>query len=114
MRTIIEAWADRTSELGKLPGVEQVFCFENRGKEIGVTLHHPHGQIYAYPYLTPRTATMLSRAREHRAATGRKLLREVLDAELRSRRRDVDEREHWVAYVAGHAHRPVGVTHAVR
>ena len=41
------------------PGVEQVFCFENRGEEIGVTLAHPHGQIYGYPYLTPRTAAML-------------------------------------------------------
>src|SRR3954454_17188307 len=41
VRTVIEAWADRTRELSALPGVEQVFCFENRGKEIGVTLHHP-------------------------------------------------------------------------
>ena len=107
MRTIIEAWADRTTELGALPGVEQVFCFENRGKEIGVTLHHPHGQIYAYPYLTPRTATMLRRAREHREATGRNLLRDVLDAELRSARRIIAESEHWVAYVPAAARWPV-------
>ena len=40
-----------------MPEVEQVFPFENRGKEIGVTLQHPHGQIYAYPFVTPRTAT---------------------------------------------------------
>jgi UDPglucose--hexose-1-phosphate uridylyltransferase len=40
-------------------GVEQVYCFENRGEEIGVTLSHPHGQIYAYPYVTPRTGRML-------------------------------------------------------
>ena len=54
-RTVIEAWADRTAALSALPGVEQVFPFENRGEAIGVTLHHPHGQIYAYPYVTPRT-----------------------------------------------------------
>jgi UDPglucose--hexose-1-phosphate uridylyltransferase len=53
VRTVMEAWADRTVELSRLAGVEQVFCFENRGEEIGVTLHHPHGQIYAYPYVTP-------------------------------------------------------------
>ena len=52
-RTVIDAWADRTAELGALPEVEQVFCFENRGQQIGVTLNHPHGQIYAYPYLPP-------------------------------------------------------------
>ncbi|MFM6939199.1 MAG: galactose-1-phosphate uridylyltransferase, partial [Rhodoluna sp.] len=45
VRTIIDAWADRTNELSAMPGVRQVFPFENRGQEIGVTLHHPHGQI---------------------------------------------------------------------
>ena len=50
---MIEAWADRTAALSALPGIEQVFPFENRGEAIGVTLHHPHGQIYAYPYITP-------------------------------------------------------------
>ena len=55
IRTVIEAWADRTRELSALPGVAQVFPFENRGEAIGVTLGHPHGQIYAYPFVTPRT-----------------------------------------------------------
>ena len=61
MRTIVEAWTQRTEALSALPGIEQVFVFENRGKEIGVTLHHPHGQIYAFPYVTPRTTAMLAR-----------------------------------------------------
>lgn len=114
MRTVVEAWADRTTELGAIPGIEQVFCFENRGKEIGVTLHHPHGQIYGYPYLTPRTATMLRQARAHREATGRNLLRDVLEAELRSGRRVVTESEHWVAYVPAAARWPVEVHLAPR
>ena len=59
-RTVIEAWACRTEALQSLPGVEQVFVFENRGKEIGVTLAHPHGQIYAYPFITPRTQKLLA------------------------------------------------------
>jgi len=46
VRTVLEAWADRTVVLGDMPGIEQVYCFENRGEEIGVTLSHPHGQIY--------------------------------------------------------------------
>jgi UDPglucose--hexose-1-phosphate uridylyltransferase len=58
-RTVVEAWAQRTGELSALPGVQQVFPFENRGEAIGVTLHHPHGQIYAYPYVTPRTNRLL-------------------------------------------------------
>jgi UDPglucose--hexose-1-phosphate uridylyltransferase len=59
VRTIIDAWTHRTDHLQSLPGVRQVFPFENRGQEIGVTLHHPHGQIYAYPYVTPRTNKLL-------------------------------------------------------
>ena len=114
MRTVIEAWADRTTALGALDGVEQVFCFENRGKEIGVTLHHPHGQIYAYPYVTPRTATMLRLAREHRERTGRNLLRDVLDAELRAGVRIILESTHWVAYVPAAARWPVEVHLAPR
>ncbi|WP_324649698.1 galactose-1-phosphate uridylyltransferase [Georgenia sp. H159] len=114
LRTVIEAWVDRTRELSALPGVEQVFCFENRGREIGVTLHHPHGQIYAYPYLPPRTAQMLGQARAHRARTGRNLLRDVLEAELRSGRRVVAESAHWVAYVPAAARWPVEVHLAPR
>ena len=48
-------YSTRVTELSATPGVEQVFVFENRGEAIGVTLHHPHGQIYAYPYITPTT-----------------------------------------------------------
>ncbi len=108
-RTVIEAWADRTLELSDLPGVQEVFCFENRGQEIGVTLHHPHGQIYAYPFVTPRTATLLRQAAAHRAATGGNLLRDVLEAEQRSGRRVVLRGEYWTAYVPAAARWPVEV-----
>ena len=114
MGTIIEAWADRTAALGALPGIEQVFCFENRGKEIGVTLHHPHGQIYAFPYLTPRTQALLAQARAHRERTGGLLGRDLLDAELRAGTRVVLETEHWVAYVPFAARWPVEVHLAPR
>jgi UDPglucose--hexose-1-phosphate uridylyltransferase len=114
MRTIVEAWADRTRALGELPGIEQVFAFENRGKEIGVTLHHPHGQIYAFPYLTPRTQAMLAQARAHAESTGRLLGRDVLDAELAHGERIVLESEHWVAYVPFAARWPVEVHLAPR
>ncbi len=71
VRTVIDAWAHRTEALSALPGVAQVFCFENRGQDIGVTLHHPHGQIYAYPYVTPRAAVMAAAARAVPRGSGR-------------------------------------------
>ncbi|MFJ9522566.1 galactose-1-phosphate uridylyltransferase [Kitasatospora sp. NPDC101801] len=98
-RLVLDAWTDRTAELSALPGVEQVYCFENRGAEIGVTLAHSHGQIYAFPFVTPRTVKMTARAEEHRAATGRNLSEDLLAAELADPVRVVLRGEHWTAFV---------------
>ncbi|MER5505884.1 galactose-1-phosphate uridylyltransferase [Streptomyces sp. NPDC002766] len=106
---VLDAWTDRTSELSHLASVEQVFCFENRGAEIGVTLGHPHGQIYAYPFTTPRTALMLRQLARHKEATGgENLFDHVLERELAGER-VVLEGEHWVAFVPYAAHWPYEV-----
>ncbi|GAA2546641.1 MULTISPECIES: galactose-1-phosphate uridylyltransferase [Streptomyces] len=108
-RLVLEAWTDRTSELSHLPSVDQVFCFENRGAEIGVTLQHPHGQIYAYPFTTPRTALMLRQVAAHKEATGgENLFDAVLEREL-AEERVVLEGEHWAAFVPYAAHWPYEV-----
>ncbi|MPZ97103.1 MAG: galactose-1-phosphate uridylyltransferase [Propionibacteriales bacterium] len=108
-RLVVDAWADRTTELGELDGVEQVFCFESRGKEIGVTLSHPHGQIYAYPYLTPRSSRMVDVAARYRKRTGGDLHTDVLAAEREARVRVVAESTHWTAFVPAAARWPVEV-----
>ena len=83
VRTVLEAWADRTQALSALPGTRQVYCFENRGEEIGVTLHHPHGQIYAFPFVAPRLAQMVAQAREYAAShDGGNLFDDLVAAEL--------------------------------
>lgn len=108
--TVLAALADRTATLATLPGVEQVFCFENRGVEIGVTLHHPHGQIYGYPYLTPRTIAMNRAARKHAETTGgRSLFGDVLAAERAAGDRVVLTNEHWTAFVPAAARWPFEV-----
>ncbi|MEV7992539.1 galactose-1-phosphate uridylyltransferase [Streptomyces sp. NPDC086077] len=108
-RLVLDAWTDRTSELSHLPSVEQVFCFENRGAEIGVTLGHPHGQIYAYPFTTPRTALMLRSLAAHQEATGgENLFDAVVERELAGER-VVLAGEHWVAFVPYAAHWPYEV-----
>lgn len=109
VRTVINAWTHRTAELSGIPGVSQVFIFENRGAEIGVTLHHPHGQIYAYPFTTPRTLTQLASAARHRERTGRELFADLLADELADGRRIVTRGRHWTAYVPCAARMPVEV-----
>lgn len=103
-RTIIDAWAHRTEALSQTPGVEQVFPFENRGVEIGVTLHHPHGQIYGYPHV-PKVMRGICDAVEHR---GSDLFQRILDAETASPRL-VLAGEHFSAFVPFAARWPVEV-----
>lgn len=103
-RTVIEAWADRTAALSALPGVEQVFPFENRGEAIGVTLPHPHGQIYAYPYITPRTTGLLASIERE----GADLFERILAFE-RASERVILSGEHWTAFVPFAARWPLEV-----
>jgi UDPglucose--hexose-1-phosphate uridylyltransferase len=99
LSTIADAWVDRTVELSRLPGVEQVFVFENRGEAIGATLHHPHGQIYAYPFVTSYTARALESAERWRAEHGGCLFCAQIESERGARVRIVAETERFVAFV---------------
>ena len=102
-RTVIEAWAHRTHALQQLPGVRQVFAFENRGEAIGVTLHHPHGQIYAYPFVTPRTRVAMERAHSQP-----RLFEDILEREAAGPR-VLYAGEHWTAFVPFAARWPLEI-----
>ncbi|MFJ3298826.1 galactose-1-phosphate uridylyltransferase [Streptomyces bacillaris] len=106
---VLAAWTDRTAALGALDQVTQVFCFENRGAEIGVTLGHPHGQIYGYPFVTPRTELMLRSAARHRAEHGGNLFDDVVAREEKDGSRIVLATDDWIAHVPYAAHWPYEV-----
>ncbi|MGV0746455.1 galactose-1-phosphate uridylyltransferase [Mycolicibacterium sp. XJ870] len=108
-RLVVSAWRHRTADLLSRNGIQQVFCFENRGEEIGVTLNHPHGQIYGYPYLTPRTEQMLRAAGDHRARNGTNLFADLLAHELADGERIVARTELFTAFVPFAARWPVEV-----
>jgi UDPglucose--hexose-1-phosphate uridylyltransferase len=99
LELVVQAWLDRSQALIKQSGVQQVFCFENSGADIGVTLDHPHGQIYAYPFVTPRSARMLTSVTEYRSHTGRNLFDDRLADELADGDRIVLRTECWTAFV---------------
>jgi len=99
VETVIGAWIDRTRALSEHDSIDYVFCFENRGEEIGVTLSHPHGQIYGYPFVPPRFYRMAEALERHRHRTGACLQCELLEAELNDGTRIVTQSERWVAYV---------------
>jgi UDPglucose--hexose-1-phosphate uridylyltransferase len=99
VRLVVDAWVDRTVALLARGGVEQVYCFENRGAEIGVTERHPHGQIYGYPYITPRTTRVLEALRQHERAHSSNLFDDILANEKDDTTRVVVKGEHWTAFV---------------
>jgi UDPglucose--hexose-1-phosphate uridylyltransferase len=109
VRTVVEAWADRTAVLGAMSGVRQVFCFENKGEEIGVTLHHPHGQIYGFPFVTPRTAQMLGQAHAYARGGHGNLFDDMVGSELSEGTRIVASNEDWTAFVPAAARWPYEV-----
>lgn len=99
LRTVGDALVDRTVEIGRIAGVEYVFCFENRGEDIGVTLSHPHGQVYGYPFVPPRMARALDVARRYRERTGGCVYCDVVDHELAAKERIVAETDNFVVFV---------------
>ncbi|MER1995182.1 MAG: galactose-1-phosphate uridylyltransferase [Arthrobacter sp.] len=109
VRTVVRAWVHRTAELSRLPGIEQVFIFENRGADIGVTLHHPHGQIYAYPFAAPRTLRQLEAVQSHFEETGSDLFQDLLDREQEEGTRVVVQGGRWTAYVPYAARMPIEI-----
>jgi UDPglucose--hexose-1-phosphate uridylyltransferase len=99
LELVIEVWADRYEVLGAGPDVAYVFPFENRGVEVGVTLHHPHGQIYAYPFVPPVPARALEQQRRHYEERGRGLLEELIASETATGERLIYRGEHAVAFM---------------
>lgn len=112
IRDLVEVWQDRFAELSRLPNVKYVYIFENRGAAIGVTLSHPHGQIYAYPFVPPVLVTELASERVHHRRTGRCLYCDILAGET-GERTVVDEGG-WLAFVPAFARFPYEVHLAPR
>lgn len=109
LRTVVEAWAFRTAELSAIDGLEQIYVFENHGQEIGVSLAHPHGQIYAYPFIAPKLEQELKHTEAYHERTGGNLLADIMRAEIDAGERVIMRNGSWVAYVPAAARWPLEV-----
>jgi UDPglucose--hexose-1-phosphate uridylyltransferase len=108
LERLAEVWTDRYRALSARPEIRYVFIFENRGEQVGVTLHHPHGQVYAYPFLPPVPALEL-----RPQPRGCRQCRLITD-ELASRRRVLISERAVVAYLPEYARWPFEVHVATR
>ena len=105
----MDLWAERTAALMARPEIRYVLVFESRGAEVGATIHHPHGQIYAYPFIPPSPAAELAVAAERGDVVGGEL-----EAELAAGERIVADLGGWVAWVPYASPYPYGLRIAPR
>lgn len=109
IQQLVRVWKDRYEELGRRPEIDYVFIFENKGESIGVTISHPHGQIYAFSYLPPRVERELANEAAHLKKTGRCLHCDILKRETEDKSRIVVESEHFLAVIPFYARYPYEV-----
>jgi UDPglucose--hexose-1-phosphate uridylyltransferase len=95
----VDLWTRRSAELAADPTIQYIYVFENAGAAIGVTMPHPHGQIYSFPYIPPYVETELRSAEEYLAAKSTCLYCDLLAGELAADQRIVEANDGFVAFV---------------
>ena len=109
IKAVIDLWTSRFKELGSLDYVKYVFIFENKGRIIGVTLDHPHGQLYAFPFIPTLIRKELASSKQYWRRTGTCLFCTIIQKEQKDEVRVVCENEDFICFLPFFAHWPYGV-----
>ncbi len=106
---LVRVWRHRFEHLEQHDFVKYVFIFENKGEAVGVTLHHPHGQIYAYPFVPPVALRELEQSEKYFADKGKCVLCTILEQELGFEKRIIAQNDGFAAYIPFFARYPFEV-----
>lgn len=106
---IVELWSDRFEEISKDKKIKYIFEFENRGEEVGVTMPHPHGQLYGYPFVPLKLKVELDSAKEYHEKTGECMICDMNKEEERFQKRIVCQNDSFIAYLPFFTDYPYGV-----
>ena len=87
IRELVDLWTDRFNELSKDEKIKYVFIFENRGAAVGVTMPHPHGQIYGYSYVPKKLEVELDSSKEYFNENGSCLFCDIIKNEVEFKKR---------------------------
>ena len=109
LEELIALWQNRHQVMAADTSVKYIFIFENRGEAVGVTMPHPHGQIYGYPFVPLKLVTQLQNCKTYYDTHQRPLLADMLATELADGRRLIFENTHFVAYIPYFTDYPYGV-----
>ncbi|WP_265445514.1 galactose-1-phosphate uridylyltransferase [Acetivibrio straminisolvens] len=106
---LVNLWIQRFNALKEDKRIKYIYMFENRGEMVGATIPHPHGQIYAYPFIPKRIELELESCREYQKRSNSCLICDMLKTETESRRRVVTENKDFSAFVPSFSECPYEV-----
>lgn len=109
LKKLVDLWIARYEALRQDKKIKYIFIFENRGEAVGVTMPHPHGQIYGYPFLPKKLELEVANAKQYRAQKGRCLFCDMLKAELDFGERIIFQNEHFTVFLPFFTEYPYGI-----
>lgn len=109
LEKLIDLWTERFVALSQEPNHQYIMIFENRGEECGVTMPHPHGQIYAYSWIPLKIRTELENCNTYHASKGSCMICDMNHAEIEFKKRVIYENEYFLAYIPFFTDYPYGL-----
>ncbi|HQM95670.1 MAG TPA: galactose-1-phosphate uridylyltransferase [Clostridia bacterium] len=109
LNELVKLWKERFAEISSFEKIKYVFIFENRGEAVGVTMPHPHGQIYGYPFIPKKLELELDACKEHMENTGRCLICDMNREEEKFSKRVIFENESFIVYLPFFSEYPYGI-----
>lgn len=109
IRKLVDLWCNRFIELSKYEKIKYIFIFENRGEVVGVTIPHPHGQIYGYSYIPLKIQRELESCKRYYEEKNECLICRINQEEISFKKRMVIENDHFLTYLPFFTEYPYGV-----
>ncbi len=106
---LVDLWIERFQAISSDPKIKYVFIFENRGEAVGVTMPHPHGQIYGYSFVPKKIELELASAREYKKEKGSCIFCDMRREELAAQKRIIFQDEHFTVFLPFFTEYPYGV-----
>ncbi len=106
---LVSLWQERFTEISKDENIKYIFMFENKGEPVGVTMPHPHGQIYGYSVIPKRIQEELSNSKKHLDKTGNCLICDILKNEYKEDKRVICENEDFAVILPFFSDYPYGI-----
>jgi UDPglucose--hexose-1-phosphate uridylyltransferase len=106
---LVNLWVERTEQIAKDPNINYIFIFENRGAEVGVTMPHPHGQIYGYSWLPLKLKVEMEACKEHYLKTGNNMILQINEEEKKQQSRVIYENASFICYIPFFTDYPYGI-----